>query len=111
MSWVLVIGTTWLLLAVLIALLIGRAIHVADIKADEAVGGDVHEPNFAVDLAPVRALHPQPEARNNAESDEKEPMPNTGAPTIPGIPAARPRLAPPAVPPPSRPSYRETGLA
>ena len=54
MTWVLVIGVGWLLLAALVAVVIGRSVRLADAKAAAEASAD--EPNFVVDpaTAPTR---------------------------------------------------------
>jgi len=91
MTWVLVIGVGWLLLAALVAVVIGRSVRVADARAAEQV---VDEPNFVVDPAtvpggvPVATVLPFPAP---AADDTRPPArPVRDTPTIPGIPAARP---------------------
>ena len=49
MTWVLVIGVGWLLLAALVAVVIGRSVRLADAKAAAEASAD--EPNFVVDPA------------------------------------------------------------
>ena len=50
MSWVWVIGAAWLVLGVLVGVLIGRGIRIADRKQAENAAADA-EPNFVVDPA------------------------------------------------------------
>ncbi|GAA3180901.1 hypothetical protein GCM10010531_38830 [Blastococcus jejuensis] len=94
MTWVLVIGAGWLLLAALIAVLIGRSVRLADARA--AAEAERDEPNFAVDPAtepggsPAGTVLPFPATAGDAPPTPA-PRPSTGdAPTIPGIPVARP---------------------
>jgi hypothetical protein len=89
MTWVLVIAVTWLVLAALLALFLGKAVHLADLKARRTAGN-----------APAGA---SPDA-----ADPPDPTQVEGASTIPGIPAARPRLGPPKVPH-TRPPIRRSG--
>jgi hypothetical protein len=58
MTWVLLIGVGWLLVALLVGVLIGRGIRLADRK--EQGRTDVTDPNFVVDLAPPAATVPEP---------------------------------------------------
>ena len=76
MTWVLVIGAGWLLLAVLVSVLIGRSVRLAD----EAASADtsVTEPNFVA--APATPMHGMPTASQVLHDP----------PTIPGLPVARP---------------------
>ena len=107
MSWVLVIGVVWLVLAVLLALLIGRSVHLADLREGLAAGAD--EPNFVVDRP---AVEPTPRPTGPPTTAAGSPTPSPGPAsrdpsTIPGIPAARPSAARPGVPAPKRgPSRR-----
>src|SRR5687768_2923672 len=91
MTWVLVIGVGWLLLAALLAVVIGRSVRLADAKAAAEASAD--EPNFVVDPAtaprgiPAATILPFP----GSPADEgKTPRPVRDTPTIPGIPVARP---------------------
>lgn len=94
MIWVLV-GAAWLVLALLVALLIGRAVRIADERAAAT------EANFVVDPAA-----PAPGA--TADPSALEPTPTYDTPTVPGIPVARPSAAPGKIiprrqmPPPAR---------
>jgi hypothetical protein len=95
MSWV-IIGAAWLVLAVLLALLIGRTVRIAD--AQEA-NDAADEPNFVIDPSPVGTatwpdgwdipLHP-PTDRDHT--------------TIPGLPVSRPSPPPPTGPRAERPA-------
>ena len=88
----LVIGAGWLLLAALVAVVIGRSVRLADAKAAAEVSTD--EPNFVVDPAtvpggmPIATVLPFPAAA--ADDDLPAPRPVRDTPTIPGIPVARP---------------------
>lgn len=70
MGWVWVVGAVWLLLGVLIGVLIGRGIRLADRKQAETTATDA-EPNFVVDhpVLPPHAEQPIPQqpARPTAE--------------------------------------------
>jgi hypothetical protein len=71
MSWVWVVGAVWLLLGVLIGVLIGRGIRLADRKQAEDLAAQAAEPNFVVDRAVLpphtNAPIPQQPARPTAE--------------------------------------------
>ena len=92
MTWVLVIGVGWLLLAALVAVVIGRSVRLADAKA--AAEGAADEPNFVVDPAtaprgfPAATVLPFPAAA--ADDGRPSQRPVRDVPTIPGIPVARP---------------------
>jgi hypothetical protein len=71
MSWVWVIGAAWLVLGVLLGVLIGRGIRLADRKQAETAARDAG-PNFVVD-SPVLPPHtdessPQQPARPTGEN-------------------------------------------
>ena len=76
----------WLVLAVGCALLIGRAIHLADRKA--ADGG-----NFVVDVQTIPDRAP---AADDAPVSAEQAHPDPA--TVPSIPSARPALPKPPVP-------------
>jgi hypothetical protein len=102
MDWMFIVAPAWLMLAIGLAVLIGRSVRQADGKASE---NEPEAPNFIVDRPPlVIAPDPVPPAR---------PAPPSGrdAPTIPALPSARPPAGRPGVPhaPRRRPS-RRTGL-
>jgi hypothetical protein len=86
MGWLLVVGAAWLLIAMVIAVLIGRSIHDADVKAaaardaaaDETVGPDV-----VVDTSRASDVAGAPEAGPPAAA----PPPGESRP---GIPSSRP---------------------
>jgi hypothetical protein len=86
MSWFLVITVTWLLIAVLGALLIGRAIRGA--MADLVDELDLDEANFVAEPPEADEGSVAPRAANDP-------------PTIPGIPSARPPVGEPPAPPSS----------
>ena len=52
MNWVLLIGAVWLAVAVLVGVLIGRGIRLADRKQVEAFAAEVPAANFVVDVPP-----------------------------------------------------------
>jgi hypothetical protein len=94
MIWVLV-GAAWLVLALLVAVLIGRSVRIADRRAAADAAA---EANFVVDSA---ASHAAPHAASagappvtTAETSGPDlPAPTYDTPTIPGIPVARPSAA------------------
>jgi len=94
MTWVLVIGAGWLLLAALVAVVIGRSVRLADAKA--AADTAAEEPNFVVDPAtsprglPAATVLPFP-AQSPEDGQDSASRPSVRhTPTIPGIPVARP---------------------
>ena len=91
MTWVLVIGAGWVLLAALAALVIGRSVRLADAKA--AAEAAAEEPNFVVDPATAPSGLPAATVlpfRAPAAADGHAARPVRDTPTIPGIPVARP---------------------
>jgi hypothetical protein len=94
MTWVLVIGAGWLLLAALIAVLIGRSVRLADARA--AAHAQPDEPNFVVDPAttprgfPAATVLPFPATNGDAAQAPVQPSEGRDTPTVPGIPVARP---------------------
>jgi hypothetical protein len=93
MTWVLVIGAAWLLLAALAAVVIGRSVRLADARA--AARAEPDEPNFVVD--PAIAPSGFPPARilpfrtvSHEEQAPLHPPTSRDTPTVPGIPVARP---------------------
>ncbi|MCW2699970.1 MAG: hypothetical protein JWQ45_1505 [Blastococcus sp.] len=106
MDWVWIVGAAWVLLAAGLAPLIGRSIGLADRKA---AGIALDAPNFIVDRPPLPVLPGRPEGvahdglsvQNPAPEDSPRPARHgiaRDAPTIPGIPAARPPIGRPPVP-------------
>jgi hypothetical protein len=95
MTWVLVIGATWLVLAALIAVLIGRSVRLADDRAAENAAAD--EPNFVIDPAtaprgfPAATVLPFPPPSAEDPQTQMQPPPVRDTPTVPGIPVARPQ--------------------
>lgn len=93
MTWVLIAVAGWIVLAIGAALLIGRAIALADRRSGESL-------NFVVDLeAPVftdgaPAAPPALTPDESAIPEQVDPGPST----VPGIPSARPPLPKPPVP-------------
>ena len=77
MNWVLLIGAVWLIVAVLVGVLIGRGIRLADRKEEEAATPEAAEPNFVVDpdattpnaIAPRPPVRASERARSPRESD------------------------------------------
>jgi len=65
MTWVWAVVAVWLVLGVLIGVLIGRGIRVADRKQAEALAAQTSEPNFVVDpvALPPDAHEPLPQQR------------------------------------------------
>jgi hypothetical protein len=57
MSWVWAVVAVWLLLAVLVGVLIGRGVRLADRKQAETTAAEAAAPNFVVD-PPARAEQP-----------------------------------------------------
>ncbi len=60
MSWVWAVGAVWLLLGLLVGVLIGRGIRLADRKQAEITATETAAPNFVVDplLPPPHAGEP-----------------------------------------------------
>jgi hypothetical protein len=92
MTWVLVIGVGWVLLAALVAVVIGRSVRLADARAAKEMAD---EPNFVVDPAtrpggiPAATILPfPPVSADDAARPKASPVRET--PTVPGIPVARP---------------------
>jgi hypothetical protein len=135
MTWVLIVVAGWVLLAIVCALLVGRAIALADRRSGRS--GTVVSANFVVDHeasagadpAPVAdappalpeavaepAQEPAAEARPESRPDSRpDAMPaaddrgSSDPSTIPSIPSARPPLPKPPVPrPASSPLPRST---
>ena len=108
MEWVLAAAVTWLLVAVLLGVLIGRSVDIAD--AQESLEAELDEPNFVTDLLPLddapwrdQPAPPAPDAavRDTAVRDAEVPLhPPTSRDrsTIPGLSVARPSAARPPVP-------------
>jgi hypothetical protein len=113
MEWVWILGAIWVLLAIGIALLIGRSIRLADRKAARAHGVPRERPNFVVDERPLHVL-PPPAPPSPAEPPPAAPPParsaGRDAPTVPGIPSARPAVGHSPVPRSRRPRPRRSGM-
>jgi hypothetical protein len=92
MTWVVVIGSGWLLLATLIAMLIGRSVRLADARA----AADAVQPNFVVDPEAPDAPSGATVLPFRTPVSEAAPSParhrNVDPPTLPGIPVARPQV-------------------
>jgi hypothetical protein len=80
MTWVLAVAAVWLTLAVLIGVLVGRLIRLADRKESENRAVEAAEPNFVVDPAPVPhadtsrpSAYPTPQPR--VPASEQQPSP------------------------------------
>ena len=102
MTWVLLIGAVWLTVAVLVGVLIGRSIRLADRKNEENAATSA-APNFVVDLSP-------PAAAAGSLMASMPDAPDAVEPGIPdrvrsSIPPARTSAAAPAlaVEPPRKP--------
>jgi hypothetical protein len=92
MGWVWAVGAAWLLLGAGIALLIGRSIVFADRKSAHR---DAEAAEVTVQRPPLTLL-PKPPA---APPEPSPPRPaGREAPTIPGLPSARPPVGRPPVP-------------
>lgn len=119
MGWVWIVAAVWVLLGIVVALLIVRSVAMADRKTAEddarfAAELDLaDEPNVVIDRPPLS--HIPESAPPAAEEPEQEPtVPDVAvptardAPTIPGLPSARPPVGRPPVPRsvPQRPQRR-----
>jgi predicted lipid-binding transport protein (Tim44 family) len=94
MNWVLLIGSAWLAVAVLVGVVIGRGIRLADRKEEEAVAAEAAAPNFVVDSASV-AEPPAPAGPPDSPADVSAPAAVAPEAAIPdrvrhSIPTARP---------------------
>ena len=94
MTWVLVAGAAWLVIALLSAILIGRSIHLADSRAATDARPDRSMPDLATVDSPSVLSIPRirPLTSTVAQGDAHPPAPPTthDTPTLPGIPVARP---------------------
>jgi hypothetical protein len=131
MTWVLIVVAGWVLLAIVCALLVGRAIALADRRSGRSatvVSANFvvdHEASAGADPAPVAdappalaeavaepAQEPAAEARPEAVPEAKpaaDDRASSDPSTIPSIPSARPPLPKPPVPrPASSPLPRST---
>jgi hypothetical protein len=81
MTWVLAGVAAWLTLAVLVAVLVGRGIRLADRKEAEHRAAGAAEPNFVVDPAPAprpdapTASAPPATPRPRVPASEQQPSP------------------------------------
>jgi hypothetical protein len=105
------VAAAWVLLAIGVALLIGRSVALADRKETVASAGggkarkDVRRPDL-VDTAPRNLVAVPPAKTESAPAgrpvaDEPAPAPGPAGrdtPTIPGLPSARPPVGRPPVP-------------
>jgi hypothetical protein len=97
MNWVLLIGAVWLLVAVLVGVLIGRAVRLADRKEAGTAAARGVEPNFVVDEA--------------APGTDAAPGAGAPGPVRHPIPSARPPAGDSSTPSSGRTSStRESGL-
>jgi hypothetical protein len=90
MTWVLVIGVGWLLLAPLMAVVIGRSLRLADTTESEAWFG---APNFLADPATTRsgmAAATYSSASAPVDDGPSTARPVRGTPETHGIPVPRP---------------------
>jgi len=107
MTWVLLIGAGWLLVALVVSVLIGRGIRIADRKEEESAAAEAPTPNFVVDAgAPAEPsteeAPPSPDDATAAErASERERH---------RIPAARLHSAPKPIRAERRSSPRRPGL-
>jgi hypothetical protein len=105
MTWVLTAVATWLLLAIVVALLVGRSIRLADREKERAAAAGA--PNFAVDPGTLRSPAPAPSAVEGDEPAAAPPSPSAAPP----IPRARQAAVRGCVQPGERhPSSRGAGL-
>ena len=102
MGWVWAAGAAWLLLGAGAAVLIGRSIVLADRKAADRAANAA---NVVVDRPPLTLLPSPPDASaGEATSEPADPTASAGpgsareAPTVPGLPVARPPVGRPSVP-------------
>jgi hypothetical protein len=96
MTWVLLIGVGWLLVALLVGVLIGRGIRLADRKEESRADGA--DPNFVVDLAQPTpaAVVPEPAPIESPAPADDVRTPDRGRPPISRArpPAARDSVRP-----------------
>jgi hypothetical protein len=109
MGWVWIVAAVWVPLAIGVAVLIGRSVRLADRKAAD---GSVEEVNVLVDRPPLTIASGSADlpvdgtagvaVTGDSPAETEPPAPRAGrdAPTIPGIPAARPPVGRPPVPHP-----------
>jgi hypothetical protein len=110
MNWVLVAIAVWLLFGVVLGVLIGRSVRIAD--ARESWDADLDEPNFIVDLPRIdKVADSLPESSVNEAETPLHPPTSRDRSTIPGLPVARPSANRPSVPGGKRtPSDQAAGI-
>jgi hypothetical protein len=79
MTWVVLIGVGWLVVALLVGVLIGRGIRLADRKEQDRA--DVTDPNFVVDLAPPAPTVPEPASIESPSPADDARAPDRGSST------------------------------
>jgi hypothetical protein len=87
MNWMFIVVPAWLILAIGLALLIGRSVRQADVEATRT---ETDPRNFVVDRHPL-TLAPSPPSETRPPPVRQ---PGSDAPTIPGLPSARPPVGP-----------------
>jgi hypothetical protein len=113
MGWVWIVAVAWIPLAFGVALVLGRSVRLADRKAADTEADAV---NFVVDRPPLTIVPPKTvNSSSKAPEPSGPPLPTPpagrGAPTIPGLPSARPPVGRPPVPASARPRFtRRSGL-
>ena len=55
MTWVLAVGVAWLVVAVLVGVVVGRGIRLADRREASTAALEAASPNFVVDIDPLTA--------------------------------------------------------
>lgn len=100
MTWLFIGLGVWIAVAIPAALLIGRAIRVADDRRAAEAGPGSGQQNFVASEAPPVAAEPETWS---------------GPPTVPWAPPAQPRRRPPVVRAPvsrteRKPSHRDSGV-
>ncbi|WP_346621244.1 hypothetical protein [Blastococcus montanus] len=92
METFLVVLAVWTAVAIPIAVLVGRAIHLAERRATSSSDSRVwpgmpdEPPDFVVDEIRTGDRPPPPVTQHRPQ------LPENGVPTIPGIPVARPQV-------------------
>lgn len=115
MEWVWTVGAVWVLLGVGLALLIGRSIVLADRRAADPADAPnvvVDRPPLALLPVPADATAPGAGTGRAASWTGEPPQPRAApreAPTIPGLPVARPPVGRPPVPQPRARRHRPHG--
>ncbi|WP_135136620.1 hypothetical protein [Blastococcus sp. CT_GayMR19] len=97
MSWVLVIGVTWVVLAAAAAVLIAGAVRVADRQASDTVVGDLSadQPNFVVDRPVVDRPSAEVTRTTDPPRELSVPTPRGDQATRTAAPHPRPSAPPP----------------